>query len=344
VFQGQTFSHTFAPDIDSFAPEIDYAKTASDLFNTKHTFVPVPMVDYPNWLTTTIRILGQPPHHESTACYPPLFDYIEKHNPKIKYLFSAQGADALFGMGIAQNIARTTRYHLWPPFLLYLLGVALRPISQSESYHTRLTAGVLRQLKENQDSPQHLLNAQSAYTDWEMVYRNFSQAEVREALAYRRQQEIDFLNSSQITEKTQTVDLLSESYDTAGINYQLSLAYNEQTVYPFLDDALISAAFKFDVRERYFSDGRTKPILKQILEMGPAASITKAPKRGGGFRADLFNWMWNGILRDSVSSINRPDFMSLGDFQRIIASPGWYTWNLLTFDLFEKTVVSSIAR
>lgn len=339
VSQGRIVSHTFAPAFDSFTPEIDYARTASSLFSTEHTFVPIPVADYPTWLNTTIRILGQPPHHESTAFLPALLDYIVKNDVNIKYLFSAQGADALFGMGIAENVTRATRYQYWPPVLLSLWGVLLRPISQSESYRTRLAAKALRQLKEKRDSHQYLLNAQSAYTDWQMVHRNFGRAEISEAFAYRRQQEIDYLDSDNIIEKTQTVDLLSESYDTAGIDHQLSLAYDRQVIFPFLDEELICAAFSFNARDRYFMGGRTKPILKQILEMGPAASITKALKRGGGFRADLFNWMQKGNLRDFVSSINRPGFMSQGDFQRIIESPNWYTWNLLTFDLFEKLYV-----
>lgn len=330
-------SHTFAPDIESFAPEIEYAKTASRLFGTEHTFVSVPTSEYISWLMTTIRILGQPPHHESMAYMPALFDYLRKNNANIKYLFSGQGADASHGFWLAEDIARALRYQHWPLPLMSFLGFSLKFVSASKSYGVRRMTDTLRNLRD-QESHRYPLNALGAYTDWEMVYRNFGSTVVKEALAYRREQERAYLDSPHIIEKTQTVDILSDAYDTASIIHQLSLAFDKQVICPFLDDSLVSAIYKYDARDRFFMAGRTKPILKQILEMGPGASITKAPKRGGGFAADLYDWMRQGVLRDLVENMKRPSFLSFNDFQGIVTSPGWYTWNLLTFDLFEKSL------
>jgi asparagine synthetase B (glutamine-hydrolysing) len=336
-------SHAYAPEVDRLAPEISYTKTASALLGTEHTFVSVPTADYPALLMAAIRILGQPPHHESTAYELPLFDYIAKHRPGTEYLFSGQGADALHGLAIAERIARALRYQHWPPALLYLLGPALRPISRSRANDAWRASAILRHLQ-TRDSPQYPANSQAAYTDWRMACRNFGQAEVREALAYRRQQQVEYLGSSDVIEETQTVDLLSDAYDTAGIDHQLALAFGQQVVFPYLDDISILAAFTVDARDRYFSGGRTKPILKRILETGPASSIVGAPKLGGGFQAELYGWMHHGILRDLVLGMNRPSFMSREDFRRIVAAPGWYTWNLLTFDLFQRTVLTGASR
>ena len=334
--QVRPISHTFALDVEDFAPEIEYAKTASDLFGTKHTFVRLSTIDYLNWLTTTILILGQPPHHESTACLPPFFDYIAKKDTNIKYMFSGEGSDSLHGFQIAEVIGR---YQNWPLPLLRVLEALLKPISQSKSNGARRIADTLLHLQE-QDSHHYPPNTQSSYTDWALVYRCFDTTDISNALAYRRDMEIEYLDSPDIIEKTHTVNLLSEAYDTASFEYQLSLAYDKQVIFPFLDDALISATFIFDAQQRFFTDGRIKPILKQILEMGPASSITKAPKRGGGFAKNLYNLMQHGVLRDVVHDISRPSFLSQEDFQQKIQSPDWFTWNLLTFDLFEKTVIS----
>jgi asparagine synthetase B (glutamine-hydrolysing) len=331
-------SFAYAPEVDYLAAEADYAKTASALLGTEHTFVPVPTDDYPDLLIEAIRILGQPPHHESTAYELPLLDHIAKHSPGTEYLFSGQGADALHGLQIAERIARAMRYRRWPTPLVYLLGASLRPVWRTKALGAWHAPATLRSLK-IQDSPEHPSNAQAAYTDWQLACRNFGETAVSEALAYRRQQQVDYLDSAEIVEQVQTVDLLSDAYDSAAIEHQLGLAFREQVVFPFLDDASIAAAFRIDVQDRYFSGGRTKPMLKQIVESGPAASIVAAPKRGGGFPGGLNSWMRDGILRDLVLGMNCPSFMSQDDFQRMIAEPGWYTWNLLTFDLFEKTVV-----
>jgi hypothetical protein len=227
----QPISHTFAPDIASFTPEIEYAQAASALFGTRHTFVPVPTADYSDWLIAAIQILGQPPHHESTPYGPALFAYLASQAQPVEYMCSAQGADALFGLRIAEDIRRAEKYQSWPLPLLSLLGQVLGPLSPSKAYGARRAAGLLRELR-NPDSHLHPLNAQAAYTNWDIVYRCFTPAEIREALAYRRELEREYLDSPHLIEKTHMVDLLSDAYDTASIDHQLALAFGSQLIFP----------------------------------------------------------------------------------------------------------------
>jgi hypothetical protein len=45
------------------------------------------------------------------------------------------------------------------------------------------------------------------------------------------------------------------------------------------------------------------------------------------------------VLHDMVRAIRRPAFIERSDFERKLERPDWFTWNLLTLDLFEKHVL-----
>lgn len=86
----QPTSHTAAPEIGSFAPEVEYARAASQLFGTRHTFVPVPAVDYPGWLVASIKILGRPPGSELFGYRTPLHAYLACQPDPVKiYVFGS---------------------------------------------------------------------------------------------------------------------------------------------------------------------------------------------------------------------------------------------------------------
>ena len=57
--------------------------------------------------------------------------------------------------------------------------------------------------------------------------------------------------------------------------------------------------------------------------------------------SDLFESMRTGELSEMVRSINRPSFMERTDFEQSLSQPDWFTWNMLTLDLFMKYVLNS---
>ena len=79
-------SFSYVSDAPSFAPEIGYAKAASRLFDTDHTFVNVSSKDYPDLLVAAIETLGQPPHHEQMPYTLPLARYISTQKDEVGYL------------------------------------------------------------------------------------------------------------------------------------------------------------------------------------------------------------------------------------------------------------------
>ena len=192
------------------------------------------------------------------------------------------------------------------------------------------------------DTPEHPFNAHFVSTDWPAVSRCFSATEVRKVLRSRREIEVETFGSDYLTEQVQVVDLLSGAYDGATFDHQLGLAYGHQVIFPYLEDDLLQACFRFDPRQRFYWGGRIKPIVKQILETHTTSNVTRQRKRGGGFQATLFAWMRDGVLREMVSDISRPGFLSREEYDRCLRAPNLFTWNLLTYDLFEKNVVNQL--
>lgn len=335
--RSRSFSYTL--DAPCFAPEINYARTATRLFDTDHTFINIASTDYLNLMIESTDILGQPLSHESVPCVVAVVKYIAEHHQKIDFLFCGGGADGLHGIPMASELYRAEKYKHWPIFLLKFLGKTLAPIWQSKAYGARQMADLIPEL-DNLDSPHHPMNALAMYTDWQLLNRCFESHEIYEALAYRRALEERYLNTSILMEKVQVLDMYSDVCDTTGLWYQLGLAYLEEIFFPYLDDVLLTTTFAITPHERYYFGDRTKPILKMVLEEKGISEITNNPKFGSGFSEDLFCWMSQGLLRDRLQAIERPPFMSKADFNRKLEQPDWFTWNLLTLDIFQKEILT----
>jgi hypothetical protein len=65
--------------------------------------------------------------------------------------------------------------------------------------------------------------------------------------------------------------------------------------------------------------------------------VTRKPKGYSSvFKEAVIPWMRDGALRDLVQDIERPGYLSWDQFQQVQDDPDWFTWNLLTLDLFQK--------
>jgi asparagine synthetase B (glutamine-hydrolysing) len=335
-------SHTAAIQADSFAHEVEYARAAAQVFATRHTFVKVAPADYPDWLVATIKLLGQPTYSEPTAYKTALYASLAGQGDNIRILFSGQGADALNGFGVARYIYYCQQYKGVPHFIPRLLEQALAPL-----HHWPKVGGARQALRMflAQDKPylpDYFLNVLDNYTNWPVLSASFSPEEIHAALDYRSQLEVEYLDSAYLTEKVQAADLLGGASDIASYSHQLALAFGRQMVYPYLDDQMLKANFRFDPRQRFLKNGRTKPVMKYILETKSKSQATHTPKYGGGFSLDLFDWMRSGVLAEMVADMQRPDFLSYADFEDLKRSPDWFTWNMLNYDLFVKHVVKAV--
>jgi hypothetical protein len=136
--------------------------------------------------------------------------------------------------------------------------------------------------------------------------------------------------------------LLTDGMNVPSLERQLGLTFGKEFVFPFADEAIVETVFSFEPLERYTFGHLTKPLLKLALKSQASLGVINKPKGYSSiFNQDVISWMRDGSLSELVHEIDRPSFMSTNDFQSVIEEPDWFTWNLLTLDLFKKYGLSA---
>lgn len=337
--KGEFPSFSFSVDSPSFAYEVEYASQAAKDLGTKHEFVKVTEEDYRLNLVSAIQLLGQPLPDDVRPCFLALTGEIARGWEAVQTLFHGQIADGLHGVGSSLEVVQGDKYRSWPPGLLGLLGKVLKPISQSKSYGAAKASEILH-TRRNLSSPHQFLNAVGLYTDWDSVQGSFSPAEISQAFTMKRVLGYHYLETDLLVEQLNVLDLVTDGIDPACVVNQFGLFHGKQFVFPYSDESVVRATFAFEPVGRYTHGHRVKPILKSALESELPGAAASQPKGWSGMGEEtLFGWMRDGELSELVQDIERPGFMKQADFEKKIKQPDWFTWNLLTLDVFKKEVL-----
>jgi len=335
-------SFSFAPvRTPSFEFEVKYARQASEIFQTEHTFVHFTPEEYPALVCRAVDILGQPVLSDVEPCKLALAEFLREHAKDLHFFFVAQGADTLFGLGITQKIKLLKLLGKLPGSKLALTGIGklLRPFTERGQTFQKGA-----QILSRPDDP-HLfvapINTIAVYVNLDIVRRAFGDTTVRRVLEYRRDLEMQYLSSTDYVEKVHVIDLLSDTYEIEAQSGQIFLANGKEQIYPFMDDDIIRISLAFQPKVRYIKGWRTKPLLKDILEQNGLSTIARRPKGGSVFTPDLYAWMRSGPLREMIRAIDLPGFLSKADFERLVEKPDHFLWSLLTWDIFQKNILRS---
>ena len=137
--------------------------------------------------------------------------------------------------------------------------------------------------------------------------------------------------------------LIHNVFDEESVLTQVFRAYGLEIVTPFLVSEFVKATFAFNPNIRYYAQEGEKWLPKTLVEkrLPNQNQITHKLKRSGGFDQELRKWMKSGILSDLVHAIDRPSYMTGANFEQAKENPDWFTWNLLTLDLFTKRILRS---
>ncbi len=340
----QPHSISYAMRVPGFEREIEYARSASRALKTHHHYVDLVPEDYPDLLQRMIEGVGMPIAHESEPCGLGIVEFIAHSFPQISVLFDGDGADTLHGTGGAKQQLQLDRVKdiLGADWGLQLLARVLNPIAPHKAVGARNLARLWRSTR-NIHSPEYLPNAQGLFTDFELAQKCFGTQAVTAAMQSFRDKTAQYTAPHSMVEWVHYLQLVTLIPDQmplmATLVYNL---YGRSVVCLYLDYEFIQATAAFDPRVRYYSHGRNKPILKRILERYTAYEQVNKPKGDSGFDKDLRTWMKTGCLAAMVHSIERPAFMERAAFESKIDNPDWFTWNLLTLDLFQKRVLANI--
>lgn len=340
IERGRKFpSYSFVIDSPGFAYEVEYAKEGSQALNTQHTFVKLTPDQYAQGIVQSTEILGEPMPDDVRSCFYLLADHLARNYADIKYLFHGGHADGLHGGSRAARVIQGDKYKSWPVPLLEILAGILVPISQSKSYGARTAADMIRKSKDD-NSRNHYLNSSAVYTDWVLMEKCFPASAIKDAFERKRNIEAEYLDSNHMVEKVSTLGLLTIGIRQRALERTMGHFRNVEYIYPYGDEAIVKASYSFAPLERYIYDYRTKPILKAALESQTSDFELDKPKGWSGYgMAELFGSMKDGELSEMVQAIERPGFITKADFEEKLRHPDWFTWNLLTLDLFKKTVL-----
>lgn len=322
-------------DTPSWADEKDYCSEAVRLLRTQHEFTTVRAAEFPELLIDSLATLGRPFGHESIPVALGFLRALGRGDTTI--LWSGQGADAIYGTSITEMMCRKPKYASLPPPLLRALGIILEPFWPAKAAGARKTYQYLTDYRDDAD-PEHPANTLSRYCDIDTVTAWFGKHAIAQTLADRRNL-ASLLGKPVIeceVERVHMIDFFSESFYGASMNFQLGAAAGCTLLAPYLSKDVVNAAAQVDPSQRYYHDGRTKPLLKLALMEHVGPGFISRQKRGGGFYTDLCAWMRDGILADMVRSIERPSYADRKSFNSKIENPDWTTWNLLLMDLYGR--------
>ena len=336
------FSASYTIEADEFNTEIEYAQDASRVLDTTHKLLPVLAKDYGYLLEHYIDLLAHPFSHEQDPCYAALARFFSESGQH--YLFSGSVADTLLGYESSKRLWEVERFRKIPLAAdgLDLLGSALKKISPNKSFGLHETAFIMRSLKDP-FSPHHPNSREGVYTNLDRLQHCFGTEGIRKAINYRLTEFEVYSSSNNLLERTNLIALTQGVHNDEFLMTQVFRSYNLEMVTPYLDSAYVRSTFALDPNIRYFAMNRSKWLPKVLLEkrLSGGKHLTQKSKRVGGFDNELRKWMKSGVLREMVHNIQRPGYLSLKDFEQSKENPDWFTWNLLTLDIFQKRILGT---
>jgi asparagine synthetase B (glutamine-hydrolysing) len=333
-------SVSYTIETQEFDTEIEYAQQAINIFETEHQFLSVLAKNYISLLEQLIDLTAHPVDCEQDPCY--LAIAKSYFGSQQRYLFAGSALDTLLGYDNAKRLLQVERFGKIPQsqHALSLLGRILNKVLPNKAFGLRETAFLIQSLKDRR-SPYHPVNREYLFTNLDRIRYCFDSQAISKAIDHRLADFEVFSDSQNLLEKIHFIGFTHIVHEQRAITNQVFRAHDLEFVTPYLDSEFVRAVIAFHPNIRYFAMGRQKWLPKALIEkrLSNGRQITQKSKRAGGFDNELRKWMKSGILRELVHDIQRPGYMTLSDFEKTIEEPDWFTWNLLTLDLFQKRIL-----
>lgn len=317
--------------------DTDYAVSMAEALGTRHGLVPAdgPYADY---LTDLLASTGEPPNHVQSA----YFGELARQAVDRGYTagLCGEGADSLFGLGLAGHLAiASTARSLVPRSLRRLAaGVAGWTGRGELAAAIRLADGV-----DDETFPLHPINQVAAFTDEAAVIACFGSAGVADARSRRRALVDRVAPVGDARDRLHAAAYLGEAAESASLWATLFNRAGADLLCPFLDSRVLRLALNLPPAVRY-RFRRPKDLLKRALARAVKAPL--ANRRKLGFGQPVFEWLApGGQLRPLVERIAAYDFVDRDTLARSLARPNWFLSSLLCYDLWHKFFVDrSLAR
>ena len=312
--------------------DTDYAMTASQALGTIHTLVPADE-QYAGYLTQTLSATGEPPNHVQTAYFPSLARAMAGRG--VPAGLCGEGADSLFGVGLASAIHEAEFARRWLPSS----GIRAAAAGLCRTAGMERLAGALRLANRLHDFTdlEHPVNQAASFADWEATRACFGAAAVADATAQRRTLLGRLAVPSSPQDRLHGAGFLGEAVDSASLWTTLFNHAGADLLCPFLDSRMLRFALNLPPAVRY-PFRRPKELLKRALEQVAPREVAR--RRKLGFGQPIFEWLApGGQLRPMVERIGAHDFIRRETLEQAKAAPSWFLYSLLCYDLWHKMFI-----
>jgi asparagine synthase (glutamine-hydrolysing) len=325
-------SYSISVDHPRVWQDTDYAMTASRILGTKHTLVPADGL-YFRYLLDTLSATGEPPNHVQSAYFGLLARTMVASGHATG--LCGEGADSLFGLGLAGELHAATRMRSLFPLrsLRQLAGSVAGWLGRPRWREACRRADRM----DDYADLTHPVNRVASFTEWDLVGDCFGADAVAAAAARRRELLDRFAVAQTPLDRAHGAGFLGEAMDSASLWTTLFNREGGDLLCPFLDSRIIRLALNLSPQVRY-RRGQPKDLLKHALVRHASAELAYRTKLG--FGQPIFEWLGaGGQLRRLAEKIGPHDFLDSRLRARALARPGWFLSSLLCYDLWHKRFI-----
>jgi asparagine synthase (glutamine-hydrolysing) len=312
--------------------DTDYAMTASRALGSRHTLVPADD-PYGDYLIDALSLTAEPPNHVQSAYFGHLARSMVQHG--VTSGLCGEGADSLFGLGMADQIHNAGRLRRLLPWKGFRQSGAW--VSDLLGWTNRAATFRVASYLRDFGYLQHPVNLVAAFTDWEAVKACFGARVVAEAAAGRRSLLDRYAVPDCPQERLHAAGFLGEAMDSASLWTTLFNRAGADLLCPFLDSRVVRLALNLPPQVR-FRFRQPKDTLKRALaRLAPPELATRAKL---GFGQPIFEWLSpGGSLRPLVERMGPYEFLDTDVLARVRQRPTWFLYSLLVYDLWHKLFI-----
>jgi asparagine synthase (glutamine-hydrolysing) len=312
--------------------DTDYAMTASQALGTRHTLTPADG-PYMAYLMNALASTGEPLNHVQSAYFGHLARAMRADG--VQAGLCGEGADSLFGLGLANKIhnARLLRLLLPLSTLRSVLGGAAGVLGYPLLAETCRLANHIDDFSDLH----HPINRIAAFADWQAVKECFGAAAVDRAARERRRLLDLYGVNYEAQDRLHAAGFLGEAMDSAGLWVTLFNRAGLDLLCPFLDSRMLRLALNLPTEVRY-PFRRPKDLLKRALAKRAPQELATRCKLG--FGQPIFEWLGEGgQLRHVVERLGRHDFVEPATLARVKERPTWFLYSLLCYDTWHRIFI-----